>query len=143
MMTDINSEQYKKIIGENVKFWRNIRGLKQSFIAKKIGVKQSYISQLETGKFAPSLDYLHKIANLLDVEIEDIIAPQPHRDLVLEVFEDKSIDPPVTDDELKDLLALRFRSKEPNLNFFYFMLELLRGGKTFFRRKSNQGRDEK
>jgi len=141
-MTDINSEQYKKIIGENVKFWRNIRGLKQSYIAKKIGVKQSYISQLETGKFAPSLEYLQKIANLLDVEIEDLITHQPHRDLVLQVYEDKTLDPPVSDKELKDLLSIRFRAKKPNVNYFYFTLELLRGGKTFFAEDKDQKKNK-
>jgi len=141
-MTDINSEQYKKIIGENVKFWRNIRGLKQSYIAKKIGVKQSYISQLETGKFAPSLEYLQKIANLLDVEIEDLITHQPHRDLVLQVYEDKTLDPPVSDKELKDLLSIRFRAKKPNVNYFYFTLELLRGGKTFFAEDNDQKKNK-
>jgi len=134
-MSDIKTNEYKSIIGSNLRFWRNIRGLKQEYIGKKIGLNRSYISKIENGEANPSLEYLSKIAQLLNVDIEDIISPQPHRDLVLEVFEDKSIDPPVTDDELKDLLALRFRSKEPNLNFFYFMLELLRGGKTFFSEK--------
>ena len=142
-MTDINSEQYKKIIGENVKFWRNIRGLKQSFIAKKINVKQSYISQLETGKFAPSLDYLHKLADILQVEIEDLITHQPHRDLVLQLYEDKNLDPPLSDKELKDLLSIRFRSKKPNVNYFYFTLELLRGGKTFFNDEKEQKQNKK
>lgn len=131
-MININSEQYKKIVGENIKFWRNIRGLKQNFIAKKLNVKQSYISQLETGKFAPSFDFLQKLADILQVEIEDLITHQPYRDLVMKLYEDKNLNPPLTDKELKDLLSIRFRSKKPNLNYFYFVLDLLRGGKTFF-----------
>lgn len=137
-MTNIDSEEYKKIIGENVKFWRNIRGLKQSYIAEKIGVKQSYVSHLETGRVAPSLDYLYKIAKLLDVEIEDLITHQPHRDLVLQVYNDKTINPPVSDKELKDLLSVRFRAKQPNVNYFYFTLELLRSGKIFFDDENNK-----
>jgi len=131
-MININSEQYKKIVGENIKFWRNIRGLKQNFVAKKLNVKQSYISQLETGKFAPSFDFLQKLADILQVEIEDLITHQPYRDLVMKLYEDKNLNPPLTDKELKDLLSIRFRSKKPNLNYFYFVLDLLRGGKTFF-----------
>jgi transcriptional regulator with XRE-family HTH domain len=131
-MSEINSDEYRKIIGENVKFWRNIRGLKQEFIGKKLGLNRSYISKIESGEANPTLDYLQKLADILQVEIEDLITHQPYRDLVMKLYEDKSINPPLNDKELKDLLSIRFRSKKPNLNYFYFVLDLLRGGKTFF-----------
>jgi len=142
-MTEISSDEYRKIIGENVKFWRNIRGLKQEFIGKKLGLNRSYISKIENGEANPTLDYLHKLADILQVEIEDLITHQPHRDLVLQLFEDKTLDPPLSDKELKDLLSIRFRSKKPNVNYFYFTLELLRGGKTFFTDEKEQKQNKK
>lgn len=41
-------------LGEKIKFRRHVLGLSQKELAKKSGVGQSYISELENGKFNPT-----------------------------------------------------------------------------------------
>ena len=45
-------------LGEKIKFRRHVLGLSQVELAKKSGVGQSYISELENGKFNPTSKYL-------------------------------------------------------------------------------------
>jgi len=45
-------------------------GLSQAALAKKIGTKQSAISRLESGSYNPSIDFLKKIADALDVQLK-------------------------------------------------------------------------
>ena len=60
--------------GENpVKVWRTCRGLTQDALAKKIDVGKSYISQIETGKRDGSVAVYKRIAESLDVDVDDLI----------------------------------------------------------------------
>jgi len=45
------------------------KGLTQSELAKKTGTKQSAISRLESGNYNPSLAFLGKIANALNLDL--------------------------------------------------------------------------
>jgi transcriptional regulator with XRE-family HTH domain len=51
-----------------IKEWREIRGISQKQLAKQIGMSQSYLSRLEANKKNPSLETLHKIADILNVK---------------------------------------------------------------------------
>lgn len=46
------------------------QGLTQAQIAKKLGTKQSAISRLERGTYNPTLAFLNKMADALDVKIK-------------------------------------------------------------------------
>ena len=46
------------------------RGLSQAELAKKVGTKQSAISRFESGRYNPTLHFLHKVADALDVKLQ-------------------------------------------------------------------------
>ena len=58
-------ELVKLLIEERIK-----RGLKQKDLAERIGTKQSAISRLESGKYNPSLAFLNKVAEALNVKLK-------------------------------------------------------------------------
>ena len=51
---------------------RKLHQLSQAELARKLEVSRQAVNGFESGKFDPSLDMAFKIANLLDVAIEDI-----------------------------------------------------------------------
>ena len=50
------------------------RGLSQKELAQKIGTKQSAISRLESGDYNPSLSFLQKVGEALDVKLKISLA---------------------------------------------------------------------
>lgn len=68
-------EEFKKIYSENIKSKRIEEGIKQDKLAEKIGLTEKYISDLETGRRAGSLETLLLIANALDVEPYELLLP--------------------------------------------------------------------
>lgn len=46
------------------------QGLTQRELAKKIGTKQPVISRLECGTYNPSIKFLHRLANALEVDLK-------------------------------------------------------------------------
>ena len=63
--------------GDKIKQIRESRGLSQQQVAKRLGYRtNSYVSDMEKGKFTPSVDKLGKIAEALDIplpELEDLV----------------------------------------------------------------------
>jgi len=45
------------------------KNISQSDLAKKIGTKQSAISRFESGSYNPSLEFLYKVADALNVKL--------------------------------------------------------------------------
>ncbi len=61
------------IAGESpLRIWREHRGISASALAQKAGVGQPYISEIETGKKDGSLRTMKKLAEALDVNIDDL-----------------------------------------------------------------------
>jgi transcriptional regulator with XRE-family HTH domain len=56
-------------IGTRIKKYRKINGLTIKHLSDKVGITQSYISQLENDKVNPSLGTLKKIANALNINM--------------------------------------------------------------------------
>lgn len=56
-------------VGKNIKLFRINANLKQKELAKKVGIKDSYLSSIENEKKEPSLSLLKKISEVLDVPI--------------------------------------------------------------------------
>lgn len=48
------------------------KGLKQSFIADRAGIRLSTMSLITTGKSTPTLEVAMKIAKVLNLKVEDI-----------------------------------------------------------------------
>ena len=60
------------IIGHNIKIERTIRRLTQEQLAELIDVHEKYIGVIETGKQNVTLKTLNKIANALNINIENL-----------------------------------------------------------------------
>ena len=73
----IPSEVVNSILdGENpIRVWRQHRGMTLSRLAKKVGIGPAYLSQVETGKRDGTVGTLRKIANELDIAIDDLVSP--------------------------------------------------------------------
>ncbi|WP_254903774.1 helix-turn-helix domain-containing protein, partial [Clostridium tyrobutyricum] len=57
-------------IGEKIKEERIKKGLKQYELAKKAGISNTYLSDLEVGRTAPSIKTLDKLSKALEVDIK-------------------------------------------------------------------------
>lgn len=67
-------EEQKKIIGENIKAARRLRGMSQRSLAEKIGIAFQNLSVWENGKGAPSAKYLVKLSETLNVSLDHLTA---------------------------------------------------------------------
>jgi len=63
-------------IGYKLKSLRNNNQLTQAELAEKLGIKQSPISQIESGKIQPSLDLIIKIINYFNISFESLISEE-------------------------------------------------------------------
>lgn len=60
--------------GENpIKVFREYRGLTQLKLSERVGVQQSYITQLESGKKRGTVGVIKKIATALDLDLDDLV----------------------------------------------------------------------
>ena len=60
-------------IGTKVRSYRHIKSLSQSDLAIKSGISQSILSSLEADKTVPNSVMLHRIAQELEVDINDLL----------------------------------------------------------------------
>ncbi len=58
----------KKIVGKNIKKYRELRGLTQEELIEKIDMGPCAISNIECGKSFPSISNLEKIIEVLKIE---------------------------------------------------------------------------
>lgn len=63
-----------KTIGANIATERKSRKLSQGWLADKLGIGQSRLSNIEAGNSAPSVETLARIAEALDVPLLALIA---------------------------------------------------------------------
>jgi len=60
--------------GENsLKVWREYRKLTQQKVAQEVGISVPFLSQLETNKRQPSLKIYRKLANVLNVGLDNLL----------------------------------------------------------------------
>jgi transcriptional regulator with XRE-family HTH domain len=59
----------KNIIGIAIKDARKNNGLRQIQLAEKTKLSRSYISDIENGRYSPSIETLSKIAVCLDMDL--------------------------------------------------------------------------
>ena len=73
------------MVGDNIKKYRILRGLKQSDLADRIGISQKTISSWELGRTEPSMGAIEKLASVLvcrksdlvgDVEVIEALTPE-------------------------------------------------------------------
>lgn len=68
----MNAVDTKNYIAAKIKEYRKLRGLTQKELGEKIGVKHNTISSYENGTNEPEQDLLFKIANALNISINDL-----------------------------------------------------------------------
>lgn len=71
---------------ENMRKLRKAKGLKQKELAEMVGLSESAISQLESGKRFPSYETLLKIAEALDCESSDLLSSRSNRPFIADQF---------------------------------------------------------
>ena len=66
-MTDL-----RKLLAQNIKNYRKIRGFSQEMLAEKAGTSTTHIGMIETSKKYPSPQMLEKIAGALGVDTPEL-----------------------------------------------------------------------
>jgi DNA-binding XRE family transcriptional regulator len=71
----IPSEVVNRLIdGENkIKVWREYRGMSQAVLADKACIAQATVAQMEGGKRVGSIAVIKKIAEVLNVDLDDLV----------------------------------------------------------------------
>lgn len=73
----------KIVIGERVKALRQEKKMSLSELAEKAGVAKSYLSSLERNlQTNPSIQFLEKIASVLNIPVERLILDEPKKETI-------------------------------------------------------------
>ena len=67
------STEQKALIGDIISQHRNKKKLTQSQLADKTTLSRSYISDIEAGRYAPSVKSLVSIANVLNIDLNFLL----------------------------------------------------------------------
>lgn len=67
----------KSVLSNRIRAFRIFRGYSQEFIATKLGVDQAKYSKMENGKEVIKPDVLNRIAEILEVEPNDLNSSDP------------------------------------------------------------------
>jgi XRE family transcriptional regulator, regulator of sulfur utilization len=62
-----------KKLGQNLKKIRTQKGISQGDISRKLDMDRGYISRLENGMKNPTLSTIQKIADFLEVSVNDLM----------------------------------------------------------------------
>ena len=60
------------LLGKRIQHLRIKRGMTQERLAEEAKISITHLSMVETGKDTPSLKLVYKIADILDVKVEDL-----------------------------------------------------------------------
>ncbi len=66
-----------KIRGKKLQYYREFRNLTQEHVAERIGVNPTTYGRYEKGEHEPKLDQWEKIAELLEVPVEELLRLDP------------------------------------------------------------------
>ncbi|MBN9039383.1 MAG: helix-turn-helix transcriptional regulator [Rhizobiales bacterium] len=64
-----------KRLARNLQRMRRERGLSQEALADRAQMHQTYLSGLESGKRNPSLAVLSRLADALEIDLSELLAP--------------------------------------------------------------------
>ena len=67
--------------GEALKYQREIRGLSQSELAQKTGLKQQTISWSETNKRLPNIDFCVQLADFYGITLDELVGRDQGREM--------------------------------------------------------------
>ncbi|MEG0450346.1 MAG: helix-turn-helix transcriptional regulator, partial [Lysinibacillus sp.] len=78
LIGNINKKELNEYVGRRIKEERKKKNINQKELAQKLGIQNSTLSQYEHGKSEPNQEMLFKIANILEVNVSDLI-PSEYR----------------------------------------------------------------
>lgn len=81
-------EKINQIVGRNIREWRKCKELKQEYVAYKLRISKSALSQIENGHTNFSLLRLSQIADIMDVSLSDLLNT-PKKMQIIEISSDK------------------------------------------------------
>lgn len=67
-------ERAKELIGENIKKWREFKSVKQEALASRLGISKAALSHMENGKTDITISRIEQIANILQIDLEQLLA---------------------------------------------------------------------
>ena len=68
-----------KFLGQNIRKYRIEASLSQDELAETCGCCGSFIGKIENGRSLPSLDMIVKIANALNVTVDQLLLDSPYK----------------------------------------------------------------
>lgn len=86
-MADNQSQELKNNIGSNIAKCRKAIGLTRAALAEKVGLTLAAIGQYERGDRTPTVEHLCKIADTLNVTVNDLVGVPSVNDLAGAQFE--------------------------------------------------------
>ena len=117
-------------LNNNVKYLRSVKGISQQTLADKVGVDRSTISRIENGEIETTIDNAMKIANVLKVNIEDLITKDLTFDNGTLIDVDcETIQIPVLG-TIKAGIAIE--AQEDILEYVDIPIDWVKGGKSFY-----------
>jgi len=88
----MDGQEIKTILGKNIKFLRNKKGLTQAILAEKADISIIFLSSIERGSKYPQPDILARIAKALDVEVFELfkgsLVPSDSKKLITHLTKD-------------------------------------------------------
>ena len=69
----MNNEQIRKVIGQQVRYYRNLYSLTQKELATKLGAESTYITNIEQGKKGLSFEKLVEICNVFNISTSELL----------------------------------------------------------------------
>jgi len=79
-----------KTLGKNIRKYRHLKGLRQEDLAEMCDCTNSHIGQIENARGVPSLEMTVRIANALDVTVDQLLSTSyssPEKVFLKEVLE--------------------------------------------------------
>ncbi|EDK34024.1 helix-turn-helix domain-containing protein [Clostridium kluyveri] len=71
------------MLSDNLKKIREIKGITKYRLSKKSGISQSYICEIESGKYTnPSIDIVLKLAEALEISISELLGLSEVKEVV-------------------------------------------------------------
>lgn len=67
------TKEYKIKAGENILYWRKLKGLKQDDLAARIGISTAALSNIENGISKPDIERLEDVADALGIEVAQLL----------------------------------------------------------------------
>ncbi len=108
-------------IADNIKKFREQKGLLQKQVAAEIGLKPAHYNKIEKGIVDPSIEMLDKLANLFGITIDQIV----------HMKEDITKDVTIEDKTTIEQMRLVQQLEEKDKNIIFSMIETMLTKKKF------------